>query len=173
MRQSESALYTSTMLYIWLRRVRIQQSVIVLTPIILTGLAGLSYVKEWLPAWGVALMAFFATLLPSIAEKLKIETKVDELRRLAADFKSLQDRFRVLANVTARGPVDTAVEELRMLMDRMDVVRSTSITPPERYFDAASRKIKRGDYDFSVDISLREKAGVPINSPAQSGALTR
>lgn len=157
MRQSESALYMSTMLYMWLRRVRFQHSVVVLAPIILTAIAGFSYVKEWLPPWGVALVAFASTLIPSIAEKLEIETKVDELKRLASDYKSLQDRFRILAKIIAQGPRETAEQELKSLMDRMDVVRAASLSPPESYYSEAQKKIKRGDYDFSIDIALREK----------------
>jgi hypothetical protein len=40
-------------------------------------------------------------------------------------------------------------------MDKLDVVRSSSITPPEKYYDLARKKIRNGDYDFSVDILLR------------------
>jgi hypothetical protein len=35
---------------------------------------------------------------------------------------------------------------------RVDVARSSSITPPERYFTAAQAKIKSGDYNFTVDL---------------------
>ena len=84
LRQSESCLWTSTMLFTWLRLVRVQHKAVLLAPIILTGLAGFSYVKEWLPAWGVALMAFLSTLIPSIAEALDIQTHVDECRTASA-----------------------------------------------------------------------------------------
>jgi hypothetical protein len=36
-------------------------------------------------------------------------------------------------------------------MDRMDVARAVSITPPERYFEEARRKITAGHYNFAVD----------------------
>ena len=72
LRQPESCFWTSTMLFTWLRLVRLQHKAVILLPLILTGLAGVSFVKEWLPAWGVALMAFLATLIPSIAEALDI-----------------------------------------------------------------------------------------------------
>lgn len=152
LRQSESCLWTSTMCFTWLRLVRLQHKAVILLPIILTGLAGFSYVKEWFPAWGVALMAFLATLIPSIAKALDIETHVNELKRLAAEYKSLQDRFRRLARVTALGNVDTAEETLAELMDRMDLVRSSSITPPQSYFEKARRQIEGGHYDFAVDL---------------------
>ena len=151
LRQSESCLWTSTMLFTWLRLVRIQHKAVILLPIILTGLAGFSYVKEWMPAWGVALMAFLSTLIPSIAEALDIQTQVDELKRLAAEYKALQDRFRRLAKITALGDVVEAEKALAELMDRMDMARSSSITPPQRYFEAARSQIEGGHYDFTVD----------------------
>jgi hypothetical protein len=70
-------------------------------------------------------------LFPALADGLKIETSVDEITRLAADFKALQDRFRRAATITALTDVDTAEQTLAELMDRMDVARSSSITPPE------------------------------------------
>lgn len=158
LRQSESALYTSTMIFMWLRCVRWQHKAVLVTPIVLTALAGFSYIQDVIPAWGVALMAFFSTLVPSLAEALEIQTHVDELKRAAAEYKALQDRFRRLAKVTSIGDPDKAEAELSELMDRMDIIRSSSITPPERYFEEAQRKIKRGDYDFSIDIALREAA---------------
>jgi hypothetical protein len=36
-------------------------------------------------------------------------------------------------------------------MERMDVARTSSLTPPERYFKNAQTKIHSGDYDFTVD----------------------
>jgi hypothetical protein len=168
MRQSESALYTSTMLYLWLRTVKLQQRAVTLAPIVLTALAGFTYVKDWLPVWGVAMMAFLATLIPSVAEKMEIETHVDELKRLAAEYKSLQDRFRILAKITILEAPDMASSELTTLMDRMDVVRSSSITPPESYFEKAREKIKSGDYDFTVDTLKRDVSAPSIDPIASS-----
>ena len=37
------------------------------------------------------------------------------------------------------------------LMDRMDEARAFSITPPERCFEAARKKIGAGHYDFDAD----------------------
>jgi len=101
-------------------------------------------------------MAFFSTLIPSIAEALDIQTHVDELKRLAAEYKALQDRFRRLARITALGNVDEAEKALAELMDRMDVARSSSLTPPQRYFDDARRQIESGHYDFAVDLPTGE-----------------
>jgi hypothetical protein len=113
------------------------------------------------------MMAFLATLIPSVAEKMEIETHVDELKRLAAEYKSLQDRFRILAKITTLGAPEKAASELNTLMDRMDVVRASSITPPEKYFEQARQKIKSGHYDFTVDILMRE-ASSPAIDPVDS-----
>lgn len=152
-RQEESCLYTSTTLYIWLRRVRCQKQFFVAAPIVIGGFAGLSILQDWGFDWVVAVLAFIASLFPALTDALKIETSVDEISRLAADFKALQDRFRRTANITALGDVQVAEDALAELMDRMDIVRSNSITPPEWAFEEAQRKISEGHYDFSVDQS--------------------
>lgn len=158
LRQSESCLYTSTAIFIWLRTVRWQQKAVVLAPILLTGLAGFGYFKDVVPAWVIALMGFLSTLIPALADALNIETHVDELKSKASEFKALQDRFRKLARIGVLGDSERAENDLNELLDRLDLARSSSITPPERYFEEARKKIKRGDYDFSVDIELRQLA---------------
>jgi hypothetical protein len=157
-RQEESCLYTSTTLYIWLRRVRLHKQIFVGAPIIIGGVAGIALLKAALPDWIMALMAFFASLFPALADGLKIETSVDEITRLAADFKALQDRFRRAATITALTDVNTAEQTLAELMDRMDVARSTSITPPEWAFEEARRKVGAGHYSFAVDAPSKPAA---------------
>ncbi len=151
-RQEESCLYTSTSLYLWLRRVRLQTQLFVIIPIILGAVAGFSAFKEHVPAVLVATLTLVAGLFPALADALKIATSVDEISASAATFKALQDRFRRLATITVLSDVDAAEAALAELMDRMDVARSSSITPPERYFSAAQAKIKSGDYNFTVDL---------------------
>lgn len=150
-RQEESCLYTSTTLYIWLRRVRLQKQLFIAAPIIIGGIAGLAILKQWLPDWFMALLAFLASLFPALADGLKIETSVDEIAHLAADFKALQDRFRRAASITALSDIDGAEQTLAELMDRMDLARSNSITPPEWAFEKAQRKIDAGHYNFAAD----------------------
>ncbi|MDP4022048.1 SLATT domain-containing protein [Methylobacterium sp. NEAU 140] len=169
LRQSESCLWTSTMVFIWLRRVRWQHKTITLAPIVLTALAGAAFLKEWLPAGAVAVIAFLATLIPSVAEALDVQTQVEELKRVAAEYKALQDRFRRLARITALGDVDEAEKMLAELMDRMDAVRSSSITPPQRYFDDARRQIEGGHYDFAVDLPTGETPSGMKTEPMVKG----
>lgn len=150
-RQEESCLYTSTTLYIWLRRVRRQKQFFVAAPIVIGGFAGLSILQDWGLDWVMAVLAIIASLFPALADALKFETSVDEISRLAAEFKALQDRFRRTATITALGDLQAAEDALAELMDRMDIARSSSITPPEWAFEEAQRKITEGHYDFSVD----------------------
>jgi hypothetical protein len=150
-RQEESCLYTSTTLYIWLRRVRRQKQFFVITPIVIGGIAGLSILKDWGLDWVAAMLALIASLFPALGDALKFETSVDEISRLAAEFKALQDRFRRTATITALSDLQAAEDTLSELMDRMDIARSSSITPPESAFKEAQQKIGEGHYNFSVD----------------------
>lgn len=160
-RQEESCLYTSTSFYLWLRQVRLQKQIFVVAPIILGAIAGFSAFREHVPAVLVASLTLIASLFPALADALKITTSVDEITASAATFKALQDRFRRLATITVLSDIDTAETALGELMDRMDVARSNSITPPERYFTAAQAKIKSGDYDFSVDLAAGSQNALP------------
>ena len=154
-RQEESCLYTSTTHYLWLRQVRRQNTIFIVAPIILGALAGFSVLKDLAPDWVVAVLALVASLFPALANALKIQTSVNEIAANAASYKSLQDRFRQLATIGILSDLDAAEVELRDLMDRMDVARSTSITAPEKYFKRAQKKIAEGHYDFSVDLSAK------------------
>jgi hypothetical protein len=120
--------------------------------------------KEWLPPLAVAVIAFLATLIPSISEALDIQTHVEELKRTAAEYKALQDRFRRLARITALGEVDKAEEVLAELMDRMDAVRGGSITPPNRYREDAKKQIEGGNYEFAVDLPTGETPSGKMSS---------
>lgn len=151
-RQRESCLYTSTTLYIWLRSVRRQRQFFIAAPLILGGIAGISVLKtEFAPNWLIAVLAWLASALPALADALKIETNVNETARIAAEYKTLQDRFRRLGNITVLGDVGVAEQQLAELIDRLDIARSTSLTPPESAFKKAQRKIASGDYDFRAD----------------------
>lgn len=161
-RQEESCLYTSTTLYIWLRQARLIRRVFVVAPLILGALAGWSVLDQPDPAWLQWLTATFALLaglFPAVFEALKLDTQIDDIARQAAAYKSLQDRFRQAATVTSLGPPDAFEAEFRTLMDRMDQARETSITPPERCFKAAQKKIGTGHYEFAADSEAQKSNG--------------
>lgn len=153
-RQEESCLYTSTMLYLWLRRVRLHNSIFIVAPIVLGALAGFSVLKESLEPWAIATLALLASLFPALASGLKIQTSVSEIAASAAAFKSLQDRFRQLATITVLSDPEAAEGELRDLMDRLDIARANSITAPQKWFGRAKKKIEAGHYSFAVDAHL-------------------
>ena len=153
-RQEESCLYTSTTLYIWLRQARRIHNVFVVAPVVLGAFGTWSILDQPDLTWLVLLTAIcvlLAGLFPAIFEALKLDTHVDLITRQAAAFKTLQDRFRQLATVTALGPFDTFQAEFSEAMKCMDETRATSITPPECCFRAARKKIIAGDYSFGTD----------------------
>lgn len=150
-RQEESCLYTSTSLFLWLRQIRTTNTIFVVVPIVFGALAGFSVLKDIFPAWVTAILALLASLFPALASGLKIQTSVKEVAASAASFKALQDRFRQVATISIYAGKELAEKELRDLMDRLDLARSASITPPERFFKKAQKKIASGDYSFSVD----------------------
>jgi hypothetical protein len=150
-RQEESCLYTSTMLYIWLRTVRFKRRLFVSAPIMLSGIAGLALAKEYLPLWAIISLTFLAGLFPALERALKLETDVEQIAGQAGQYKALQDRFRRIANIDSLDDPQVAKSALEEAMASLDQVRAASITPPERYYQMAKKKIEHGDYDFAVD----------------------
>lgn len=153
-RQEEACLYTSTTLYIWLRSVRRWKGLFVILPILLGSVASWSILKGPENSWIVSITAvagLVAGLLPAIRDALTLDVHAGEISRLAAEFKNLQDRFRILAE-TGEFKEETELERgLQKLLNRLDEARKSSPTPPERFFVNARKKIGKGHYKFSVD----------------------
>ena len=132
----------------------------------------------------MAVIAFLAALIPSIAEALDVQTHVDELKRVAAEYKALQDHFWRLARITALSDVDEAEKVLAELMNRMDAVRSSSITP-QRYLNHARRQIESGNHDFAVGLLTGETPSgmrldgrpgtwpIPLSDPPSARTVNR
>jgi len=156
-RQSESCLYTSTALFIWLRILRYIKVVFIVLPLVCGSLAG---GKILLATGGdnhkafVAIFAFVAGLLPSIYAALKYDDRLRDCAVLASEFKNLQDRFRQAALVIAEKPFPEFEAEFEKLMERLEVARKPSFTAPEWCFKCAQKKVKKGDYHFDTDIAL-------------------
>jgi hypothetical protein len=131
--------------------VRIARFIFVLVPLLLSSLATLGLVKFEFPAFVVVLLTFGASLFPALHYALKIETSIEQIAREASRYKSLQDRFRQVSTIHLAQGEEIALREFAAAMDDLDSARASSITPPERYFKAAQRKISAGDYEFSVD----------------------
>ena len=155
-RQEESCLYTSTTLYIWLRQTRLIRRIFVVTPVVLGALATWSVLdKPELPlvVWITASFALLAGLFPAIFGALKLDVHEVSIARQAAAFKTVQDRFRQLATISALGPYDAFETKFHKAMERVDEARAESTTPPERCFKTARKKIAAGDYCFNIDES--------------------
>lgn len=153
-RQEESCKYTSTSFFIWLRAVRCWRTVFVATPIVLGGIGSwgiLNRVDDPIVTWGIAVCALLAGLFPALFKALELDERIAEVSRHAAAFKNLQDRFRQAANIGATRPPQEFDAEFQRLMKELEAARAASITPPERYFTAAKKKIASGHYDFDVD----------------------
>lgn len=108
--------------------------------------------------WFAAVCAFLAGLLPSIYSALKLDDRLAEAARLAAEFKNLQDRFRQAALVSSLKKCGDFETDFSALMQRLEEARRPSLTPPEWFFKRAQKKIKTGDYDFDIDLATIEAA---------------
>ncbi len=101
--------------------------------------------------WFTGACALLAGLAPVVYKALDFDLSLDLIAKKAHQFKILQDRFRQEWRVSALGTPDDFKKEFDDLMARMDAVRSTSFTVPERFFKKAQAKIQSGHYDFNVD----------------------
>jgi len=155
MRQSESALYTSTSLYIWLREARRWNRFFTITPVVMGAAAGLLFFKDPANAFWASLLAILTGLVPAIRDALRLDIHLDQIRSLASEYKGLQDAFRQLAKITAPTNVAAAERQLEFLMEQLNRARSHGVTIPERVFKKAQEKVKSGDYDFTVDEKSR------------------
>jgi hypothetical protein len=153
-RQEESCLYTSTTLYFWLRSIRRWRSTFIAAPIILGSIGSwalLKGVQTSLATWFTAACSLLAGMFPAIFKALELDGRVAEVSHQAALFKNLQDRFRQATNFSTSKSLADARAEFEALMKQLEEARKSSITPPERFFRAAQRKIKAGHYSFTVD----------------------
>lgn len=151
MRQSESALYTSTSLYIWLREARRWNRVFVMTPIVMGAVSGLLFFKDPQNVVWASLLAILTGLVPALRDALRLDIHLDQIKSLASEYKGLQDAFRQLAKITAPAEPKVAERQLEFLMEQLNRARAHGVTIPERVFKEAQKKVASGDYDFSVD----------------------
>lgn len=151
-RREESCLYTSTTLFEWLKSMRWYRLFFVVIPIALGGIAAWPLLKQQSGyEWLTGICALLAGLAPAIYKALNLDVSLDVIAKHAHQYKILQDRFRQAWRVTALSAAEDFEKEFCGLMERMDVARSSSLTPPERFFKRARTKIQAGHYDFSID----------------------
>jgi hypothetical protein len=91
-------------------------------------------------------------MFPAVFKALELDGHVASLSHAAAQFKSLQDRFRQAASFASMKSAQEALASFELLMTKLEEARAGSVTPPERFFKKAQKKIKGGDYSFSVDV---------------------
>lgn len=151
-RQEESCRYTSTTLFEWLKSLRRWRVAFVVVPIVLGAVATWPLLaRQGGYEWVTGTCALVAGLIPAVYKALNFDVSLDALSKAAHGFKTLQDRFRQAANITALSGLDSLEAEFPGLMERLDAAREASVTPPERFFKKARRKISAGHYDFQVD----------------------
>ncbi len=148
-RESDSCLYTSTTLFLWLRWLRIVKLLFIVGPLICGGLAGWNVLKTGAEhQLLIAVLSLVAGLSPSIYSAIKYDQYLEQCKFLAAEFKNLQDRFRQLAIIATSKTPEELQRAAASLMDRLEKARAFSVTPPEIFFRRAQAKIKAGHYDF-------------------------
>lgn len=151
-RQEESCLYTSVTLFEWLKALRCWRIIFVVVPIILGAIATAPLISSCHDcAWLTAICALLAGTFPAIYKALDLDVSLKSVADNAHTFKVLQDRFRQARTVTALGTIEDFSNQFNELADRMDAARSISLTPPERFFIKAKKKIDAGHYEFVVD----------------------
>jgi hypothetical protein len=157
-RQETSCLYTSTALFEWLKEVRMWRTAFIVLPIVAGSVASAKILlKDPSFDWLIAVAALLAGLFPAIFKALELDISLKTISDSANRFKILQDRFRQVSLIGATKMSDELEEEFRSLMDRMDDARSASPAVPERHFNKAQKKIKRGDYSFDSEPSGSSK----------------
>lgn len=154
-RLSESCLYTSTTFFVWLKFLHAVKGTLTVLGVVLGGFAGWNVLTGAGDATAriiVAVSALGAGLIPTIISALKLSEHIEDCRRLAGEFKNLQDRFRQAALVWARKEFAEFEKEFISSRDRLETARAESITPPEWCFKRAQSKVKAQDYTFDVDL---------------------
>lgn len=154
LRQEESCRYTAASLYVWQKHARVWKVAFIVAPIVLGGVAGSQILGLMEGGYGQVIGLFcglLAGFFPAIYAALDMGMQVKEIGRAAAEFTSLRDRFRQLANVTSLGPFNEFKAASEILMDRKDAVGNNAPAAPEWCFRKAQKKINQGDYTFAVD----------------------
>lgn len=156
-RQEESCLYTSTALFEWLKFLRCWKTVFVVSPIVLAAVATAlpTEADGGLRNVVVAACTVLAGMATAIYKALDLDVSLDLIAKQANQFKILQDRFRQAWRVSALLDDPAQLQaEFDTRMGEMDVLRSSSLPPPERFFKRAQTKVRSGDYTFGADSKL-------------------
>jgi hypothetical protein len=154
-REAETCKYTAAQLYIWLRSQRRIERAFIILPIVFGAIATWSVIDSTVPyaKWITGICALLAGLLPAIYAALKLDVHVGSIAGAAAEYSNLRDRFRQLQTLGPAGSVEACQESFNGLMRRLEDVRKLGLAPPERFFEAARKKVKEGHYDYDADLA--------------------
>lgn len=158
-RQVENCLYTSTALFILIKRLRAIRIAAAIVPLILGSFATWNVLTESDYQWAktlTALCAFLAGLIPAIVTTVKLDDNLDRCNLLANEFKNMQDRFRQAACFTSAKGLEAFESEFNQLRDRMEELRRKSVAIPEWAFKQAQSKVNSKDYEFNIDLAALE-----------------
>ncbi len=154
-RQVENCLYTSTALYILVKRRQRIRTAASIIPLVLGSFATWNVLTESDYVWATtvtALSAFVAGLIPAIMATLKWNENVDLCNLVANEFKNMQDRFRQAAFFTSTKGLDAFEKEFCELRGQLEELRKKSIPVPEWAFKQAQAKVNSKDYEFNIDL---------------------
>jgi len=128
---------------------------LLILPIIFGAVATWSAIDAAVPfsKWITGVSALLAGTLPAIYEALKLDVHVGQIAGAAAEYTNLRDRFRQLEVLGPTGTPASFQEAFDRLMSRLEDVRKLGLTPPERFFVQAQKKIAAGHYAYSADES--------------------
>lgn len=157
-REEENCLYTSTTFFYWLKSLRRLRIFFIITPLLLGGFSGVKILAsseiDWIK-YLVGISALLAGIIPSIFSALKLDQKIEQVDSAASNYKIFQGKFRRLKNIDSK--TSGFRDEFDQVIEHYEVLKSSSLTPPERFFAKAKKKIDKGHYNFSVDIKTINK----------------
>ena len=158
-RQVENCLYTSTALYILIKRLQGIRIATAIVPLVLGSFATWNVLTESNYQWAktiTAVCAFLAGLIPAIVTTLKLNENLDYCNLLANEFKNMQDRFRQAACFTSAKELEAFEKEFCQLRDQLEELRKKSVAIPEWAFKKAQAKVNSKDYEFNIDLAELE-----------------
>ncbi|MDZ4691779.1 hypothetical protein [Terricaulis sp.] len=147
-RQEDNALYTAVTLLLWLREIRLLKRAYLLAQLIFAAAAAYFAVDGNALAAGIS--GSIAGVAPSVWDALKFDGHEDQVRHYASEFTRLRDRFRQVRLIDDAKGIERLEASFQSAMRQMDRARSGAVTPPERLFRAAQKKIKTGDYSHDI-----------------------
>ncbi len=157
-RYYESCLWSSTIYFIMLGRLRKVKAWVAVIPILIGTTPGLTTVLKLTSSQQVtkldvfiSIMSFLSGMMPLIYNALKLDDQIEALKKLAAESINLRDRFRTALEVSVNKSLKEFEEDLRPLIERIEKTREAAVTTPDWAYDKAKKKIDAGHYSFQID----------------------